>query len=98
MQMQGKQDTGFMSETRIPLVWRTALKRILLDSRKRQVYEQDKSVPGTEENLGPACLSAEEGYEPSKDLGFNDPLALQRKGAVGSVSPAVLWSPDRFLC
>lgn len=61
MQMQGNQDTGFMSETRTPLVWKTALKRLLLGSRKRHGHEQDKSVPGTEENLGPACLSAEEG-------------------------------------
>lgn len=47
------------SETRIPLVWRIALKRLPLGSRKRHGYEQDKSVPGTEEKLGPACVSAE---------------------------------------
>lgn len=85
------------SETRIPLVWRIALKRLPLGSRKRHGYEQDKSVPGTEEKLGPACVSAE-GWGPSKYLGSDDPLSLQRKGAIGSVSPAVLWSPDRFLC
>lgn len=80
MQMQGKQDTGFMSETLIPLVCRIALKRIPLGSRKRHRYEQDKSVPGTEENLGPACVSAEEGCEPSKDLDSDDPLSLQIGG------------------
>lgn len=97
MQMQGKQYTGRKSETRIPLIWRTALKRLPLGSRERHGYEQDQSVPGTEEKPGPACVSVEEGWGPSKDLGSDNPLSLERKGAIGSVSPAVLWSPDRSL-